>query len=188
MKHFALTLCIAALLLGAARPARAESWVIDYADSHLGFTGMAGNTTFEGQFKKFTATVDFDPAHPEKGTIEATIDMASATTGNDERDAALPGENWFDVKHFPAAHFVASSIDRTGARSFEAQGQLTIKGVTQPIVLPFTMMPDGKDWRIKGSAALIRNQFGVGEGRWGDDNVVAYEVDVTVDLVAKPVS
>jgi polyisoprenoid-binding protein YceI len=185
MQRF-LTVALTALLLLYAPMAMAKTWVIDYANSHLGFTGKQNAATFDGTFKKFTATIDFDPDHPETGKIAATIDMTSATTGNSTRDGTLPGPDWFDTRHFPAAQFASSHIVRTGANSYEAQGTLTIKGVTKNVILPFTLTPEGDHWRAKGKAALIRSEFNVGQGEWATEETVAFAVDVNVDLAAKP--
>jgi polyisoprenoid-binding protein YceI len=186
MTRRALGIALFAALLFQAGSATAKSWVIDYDHSHLGFTGMQNAATFDGTFKKFTATIDFDPDHPESGKIAATIDMASAATGNATRDGALPGADWFDTKKFPQAQFVSTHIDRTGASSYEAQGTLTIKGIAKTVVLPFTLRPEGDHWRAQGKVSLIRNEFGVGQGDWASEDTVAWAVDVTLDLAAKP--
>jgi polyisoprenoid-binding protein YceI len=184
--HRTTALCLTAFVLFAAPAASAKSWVIDYSKSHLGFTGMQGATPFDGSFKNFTATVDFDPDHPETGKITATINMSSADAGNAERNAALPGIDWFNTDKFPQAQFVSNHIDRTGASSYEAQGTLTIKGITKTVELPFTLHQEGDHWRVQGRAGLIRSEFNVGQGQWASPDVVAYAVDVTVDLAAKP--
>jgi polyisoprenoid-binding protein YceI len=177
---------IAAVLAVFCGPAWAKPWIIDYAHSRIGFSGMQGDMAFQGAFKSFKADVDFDPAHPETGKIAATIAIAGVSTGDGQRDALLPQSNWFDVDKFPQAQFVSSYIRKTGADSYAAQGALTIKGITKQIILPFTLKQEGDHWRALGKTALIRNDFHIGIGQWADPQTVGPKVNVTVDLMAKP--
>jgi polyisoprenoid-binding protein YceI len=177
---------IAATWIGLSGAAEAKTWTIDYSHSHLGFIGKQGDTAFDGSFKKFTATVDFDPDHPEGGKIAATVDLASATTGDDQKDSMLPQSDWFDTSKFPQAQFVSAQIRKTGTNAYEAQGMLTIKGIAKPVILPFTLVAEGDHWRAQGKTTLMRSDFNIGQGQWSDDKTVRLKVDVTVDLAAKP--
>ena len=76
---------------------------------------------FQGSFKNFTANIDFDPDHPETGKIAATIDIASASTGDGERDGMLPQSSWFDTGKFPQAQFHQQHDQQNGARYFHSQ-------------------------------------------------------------------
>jgi polyisoprenoid-binding protein YceI len=189
-----LGLATAATLLAVAMPVQASNWVVDYGKSQLGFIGTQGSTSFTGEFKKFQATIDFDPAKPETGKIAATIDMASATAGSDERDSALPGNDWFDTSKFPQAQFATTSIKPdtcpfgtpAAAKCFKADATLTIKGVTKPVALSFYIAPEGDHTRAKGDVKLIRTDFGVGQGQWASEAYVKRAVDVTIDITARP--
>ena len=178
-------LMAAGVALLAASPAFAKEWIIDYGHSRLGFVGMQGKSAFEGSFGKFEAHIDFDPEHPETGKIAATIDTASAATGDAERDSTMPQPDWFDVKHFAEARFTSTSIRKSGS-AYIADGMLSIKGIAQPVKLPFTLTQDGDHWRAQGRATLARNAFQVGIGQWANENYVGYAVDVVVDIAAKP--
>jgi polyisoprenoid-binding protein YceI len=167
-------------------PASAKNWAVDYANSKLGFTGTQGSSSFSGSFKIFQAVIDFDPDHPETGKINTSIDMTSATAGSPERDGYLPQPDWFDSQKFAAAQFVSTSIRKTGDHTYIADGTLTIKGVTQPVSLPFTLVQEGDHWRAQGKVTLLRSDFHVGTGEWASESYVKYAVDVTVNLSAKP--
>jgi cytochrome b561/polyisoprenoid-binding protein YceI len=185
----ALGLFFAMLL--TASPAHAKSWTIDYADSRLGFAGHQGDASFEGSFKSFKADIDFDPAHPESGKITATIDITSATTGNAERDSYLPQPDWFNATKFPQATFASTTIaakgsDKAGAKCFEATGNLTIKGISKQLTLPFCLKAEGDHFRAQGKAPLLRTDYRVGEHDWANESYVKYAVEVSVDLSAKP--
>lgn len=179
----ALALLTAGSLL-AATPAIAADWVVDTAKSHLGFSGTQAGTPFTGTFKAFAATISFDPAHPEAGHAMVTIDVASAATGDPQKDEALPTADWFDAGKFPRAIFEATSFRPKGGDAYEAVGTLAIRDVKLPVALPFTLTVAGDTAHAAGRMELLRNKFGVGQGEWQSPQWVPFEVGVDVDLVA----
>ena len=181
MNRFAL---IVALLL-ASLPARAAGWTVDPAKSELGFTAMQSGQNFSGHFKSWTAQIEFDPANPTAGHALVTIDMASAAIGDKQKDEALPGSDWFDVKQFPQAVFEATTFHDLGGGKYEAVGTLTIRGMKKDLVMPFTFMLDGGQAMVDGSVPIMRTDFGVGQGDWQSDEYVAKGVTVMVHLVAQ---
>ena len=185
MRFLAAGLALLACLLSGPQAVQAKSWVIDYAHSQLGFKGQQGDSPFTSFFKNFTATVDFDPDKPETGKIAATIDIASSTAGSRQRDDWLPQADWFDIKRFPQATFASTAIRKT-SDGYAAEGNLTLKGITRPLTLNFTLTPEGDHLRAKGSANLTRTDFKIGEGDWANENYVKLPVTVTIDLAAKP--
>ena len=167
-----------------ATPALAADWTVQADKSHLGFSGTQTGAPFKGSFGKWTAEIGFDPAHPEAGHVKVTIDLASARTGDTQRDTALPQSDWFDVKHFPQATFEATGFTPKGGDAYEAAGKLTIRGVAKDVVLPFTVAVTGDGATAKGHLGLVRTAFGVGQGAWTSGEWVALEVGVDFDLVA----
>jgi len=180
MKHFAL---LAALSL-LATPALAADWTVDVPHSHLGFSGVQNGAPFQGNFGTWTAEIAFDAAHPEAGHAKVTIDLASAKTGDVQRDGALPQAEWFDVKAFPHATFEATGFVAKGGDAYEAPGKLTIRGIGKDVVLPFTLAVTGDKAAAKGHLSLVRTGFGVGQGVWATAEWVGLDVGVDVDLVA----
>ena len=174
----------AALLATAVLPAVAADWKLDRGKSTLGFSGAQTGAAFEGKFSNYSAVINFDPDHPETSHISVTVDLASAVTGDTQRDTALPGKDWFDTEEFPQAKFDSDRIRRTAAGSYEASGKLTLRNVTRPFVLPFTLDINGAAAHAKGHASLLRRDFGIGQGPWSSDQWVAFEVDIDVDIVA----
>jgi polyisoprenoid-binding protein YceI len=179
-------LMLAALLVTAfgATPATAGSWKLDAAKSQLSFSGTQTGTAFKGHFTRFSTEIDFDPDHPETSHIVVVIDPASAVTGDIQRDGALPGKDWFDIAQFRQAKFVTTAIRQTGANAYAATGDLTLRGVTKPVTLPFTLAITGTTGHAKGHFNLVRTVFGVGQGAWSSGQWVALEVEVDVDIVA----
>jgi len=171
---------------GAAMvPAPAGSgWVVDHGQSRLGFRGTQLGSSFEGRFDRFDASIDFDP-DTATGTVRVTVDIASAATGDSQRDSAMPGADWFDVASHPTALFEATRFRRTGEGAFEADATLTLRGISHPLTLPFTLVEENGATRARGAVTLVRTDFGVGQGQWASGNWVGLDVEVTVDLLAR---
>ena len=175
----------AAIFLLSAAPGLAATWTVDPATSKLGFTGVQTDQPFTGSFKRWTGTIDFDPAKPEAAHVAISIDTGSAMTGDTQRDEALPGEDWFAASKFPAATFEATGFVPKGGTAFETTGKLTIRGFGKDVTFPFTLTVEGDTAHAVGKTKLVRTAFGVGQGAWGTDQYVALDVDVSVDLTAK---
>lgn len=173
-----------ALLPFFAVPARAMDWTLVPAQSSLGFTGTQVGAPFAGKFGRFSGTIDFDPAAPGNTRIRIVVDMASAETGDPQRDTAMPGGDWFDVAKFPQAVFEAKSARKVGESDYEAVGSLTIRGVTQPVTLPFHATVSGSTLHAAGKLDLRRNAYGIGQGNWNTEDWVAFVVGVTFDVTA----
>jgi polyisoprenoid-binding protein YceI len=183
MKMKCFRLWVAPILL-LSHPALAADWTVDAAKSRVGFSGVQNGEAFKGDFGKWTAEIGFVPDHPEAGHAKVSINLASARTGDAQRDAALPQLEWFDVKTSPSASFEAKSFVAKGGDAYEAPGKLTIRGVSKDVVLPFTVtIQDGKA-AAKGHLTLARMDFGVGQGSWSTGEWVALEVGVDVDITA----
>ncbi len=117
---------LATVALLAAAPfaaASAAEWVVDPAKSTLAFSATQTGNAFEGKFGKWSGTIDFDPANPAAGHAAITIDVASAATGDTQKDEALPQPDWFDATKFPNAcsrlkSFKAKGGDRIRRRRY----------------------------------------------------------------------
>jgi polyisoprenoid-binding protein YceI len=127
------TLIFASLLLPAAVFAR--DWQVDAAKSSLTFKGSYQKEGFDGAFKKFDATIAYDAANPATSKFDVNVDLASADTGNGDRDDSLKGGDFFDVKKTPKAHFVTESFAKAADGGVEAKGSLTLRGQTRPVAL-----------------------------------------------------
>lgn len=189
--------CIVAMTLagcgGEAPPAAAvlESepplpggWTVDRSASRLAFTATQTGERFEGAFENFTASIVFDPDDLSAARIVVTVDPASARTGDRQRDAALPGSDWFHAKEYPTARFEARETVRTGEGAYEARGTLTMRDVTRDIVLPFTLAIEDGRARAQGAVTLVRTDWGVGRGEFATDQWVGTEVGVSFVIEA----
>lgn len=175
---------IGALALLAATPASAAHWNVDMAHSKLGFTVSWSKQPFTGTFKSWKATIDFDAANLAASKADVAIAIGSETSGDAETDAGVKGDVGFGATQFPTAHFVTKSFTHKSGNDYVAQGSLTLKGITQPITLPFTLAINGKTAHMVGSAVVMRNLFNVGTGQWATPDPVAHEVKVNIDITA----
>ncbi|WP_457107901.1 YceI family protein [Methylobacterium sp. P5_C11] len=183
-RHLCLLAALQSALLGAALPASAAEWAVDPAKSAIRFSGVQVGVPFTGRFERFKASVDFDPAKPEAGHALVLVDLASARTGDVQRDEALPQKDWFDVKAAREARFEATRFVDKGQGDYTAIGTLTIRGTRLPVTLPFHLTLDGGTAHATGRVGLVRTEFGVGQGAWASGQWVALDVGVEVDLVA----
>jgi len=179
-------LAVSLFTLLSAAPALASDWVVDPAQSHLTFTGTSQGQSFEGSFGTFTAKIMFDPAALESALVDVSIPVESISTGAPMRDDELPKPEWFDVKTFPLAHFTANKFTASAEHpgDYVADGTLTIRDVSQPLALPFTLVIEGNTAHMTSSSTLDRTVFGVGQGEWATGETVAKDVTVKVDLIA----
>lgn len=153
--------------------------------SSLGFVTDWSGTPITGTFGKWTADVLFSPDALDASKVTVSIDVASASTGDSQRDDSLPGGDWFDAAAHPKAVFTATRFRKLGEGRFEARGTLALRGVTKPVVLPFTLKITGDTARVRGVTSLDRTAFGVGQGEWTATDQIPAAVKVSVDLTAK---
>ena len=165
--------------------AHAAIWNVDASHSSLTFTGMQAGDPFHGAFTKFTPVIEFDPAHPERGKIDVTVDIASATMDDKDKQASLPTDDWFAAAKFPKAEFHSTHIDRlTRPNDYELSGDLILRGIPKPVVVLFQLTPQGTATKAVGTVILNRHDFGVGQGQWVSDQWIAYPVTVNFRIVA----
>lgn len=173
------------LLAGlAATPASAVEYATLLAGkSQVAFVSRQMGVPVEGQFGRFAATLNFDPASPESGRASIEIDLASIDAGSAEANEEVVGKNWFNTKLHPTARFTSSAVRSLGGGRFEVRGPLTLKGRTQEVAAPFTFKPDGANGRFEGVFTLKRLDYAIGEGTWGDTDTVANEVQIKFRFV-----
>jgi polyisoprenoid-binding protein YceI len=168
-----------------------DAWAVEYSNviaekSQIAFTSRQMGVPVDGKFNRFAATLSFDPARPEASKAQIDIDLASVDAGSKDANDEVVGKGWFNVKEFPKARFVTTSVKPLGNNRFEAKGQMTIKGKSKDMTVPFSYKPEGANGVFEGTLPLQRTQFGIGEGPWADTSVVADEVPIKFRLVASP--
>ncbi|HET6381580.1 MAG TPA: YceI family protein [candidate division Zixibacteria bacterium] len=122
-------------------------------------------TTVRGTLDIASATLAFDPEHPEQSRVEAVIDAASIDTGVEQRDAHLRSPDFLDVANHPHITFRSTRIEREGDR-FRIHGDLTIRGVTRPVSLDARIVGVVKD-RHGGRRAAFSAETTINREDWG---------------------
>lgn len=174
-------LAVATPAPATAGPAR---WAVQ-PGSAIGFTTGWSGQPIEGRFKRWTADILFSPDALDASRIRVAVDTASADTGDEQRDASLSTGDWFDTGAHPKATFAATRFSRAGEGRFVAHGQLTLRGVSRPLDLPFRLKIDGDRAEVSGVTSLDRTVFGVGQGEWTSTDQIPAKVTVTVILKAR---
>lgn len=164
------SLFLAAALVVAPLSVNAAPYVLDKSHAHVTFTvGHLGFSTVHGQFRKFDAEIDFDPGNVEATKVNFEIDAASVDTFWEARDKHIRGKDFFDVENHPKITFSTSSVTPTGAETADVKGELTLRGVTQPITLKAVLnklgpSPFNPNQTIAGftiTGEIDRTKFGV---------------------------
>ena len=142
---------IVSLALGVALisgPLLAADYVIDkqgqhafvnFKISHLGYSWLYGT------FKDFSGTFSFDEKAPDSSKVQVSINTASVDTNHAERDKHLRSDDFLNVGKFPTATFESTSVKSTGADTADISGNLTLNGVTKPIVIKAKLTGQGND-------------------------------------------
>lgn len=169
-------------------PAEAAEYTqVQPAKSQITFVSRQMGVPVNGRFKRFAASLDFDPAKPEKARASIDLELASIDAGSAEATQEVQGASWFNVKTYPKASFVASQVKPLGNGRYEVRGPLTLKGKSREVIASFQIKEDASGATIDGSFPLSRAAYGVGEGTWADPSVVADEVRIQFHLLALPV-
>jgi polyisoprenoid-binding protein YceI len=178
----ALAAMACATLALMAHPAAAADWRTDAAGSRLQFAATFEKTPAPGVFREFDARLAFDAAKPGGGRLDVTIAVKSADMSSAEVNKAIGGPEWFDVARFPKAEFHAAEIRRAEGNRYVARGTLTLKGVQQPVDVPFAWTESGEGARMAGEFAVKRGAFGIGTGEWAATGVIGADVKINFDL------
>ena len=112
------------------------SWTIDAAHSRVGFnvTPMMISRV-RGEFESFSGTVEFDEANPAATTVTVDVDVNSINTRVADRDNHLRSADFFNVSEQPVMSFRSTKVELTGGNTAKMTGDLSIRGVTKPVVL-----------------------------------------------------
>ncbi|MCB1963065.1 MAG: YceI family protein [Rhodocyclaceae bacterium] len=175
----------AALLLGGNAHA-IEYTQVDTAASTLGFRYTQMGVTLDGRFRQFTATLAYDPTRPDAARTVFEVPIAGIDTGAEEGNAEVKGKDWFNLAAHPLARFESTAVTVRAPNRLDVTGTLTIKGRSRTVTLPVEVDTSAQRVRFKGSLALRRADYAIGEGDWAAEDIVAGNVQVDVVLVATP--
>ena len=166
--HLKRTPLIAAILFLSTSLSSAAEYTIDPTHSDAIFkVKHMGISTVTGKFDTFSGSFEFDQQNVEISKAAATIATASINTGVEKRDEHLRSADFFDAEKFPQISFVSQEITDVQGNTFRIHGDLTMHGVTQPVVLEAELGGVVKDpWgneraAFTASTTINRKEFGL---------------------------
>jgi polyisoprenoid-binding protein YceI len=163
-----VTMIAAGLVLSAN--VFAQTWNVDKVHSHMGFdVTHLGVSNFTGTFKTFDAKLTAKSADFSDAAFEMSADVASISTENSQRDEHLKSADFFDASANPAITFKSKSFKKVKGKMYKVTGDLTMHGVTKPVVFDAmlngtTIHPMNKK-NVAGftfMATIKRSDFGIG--------------------------
>jgi polyisoprenoid-binding protein YceI len=182
-----LILLFAALLATSSLALAAETYTLDGAHSSANFSVKhMGISTVRGRFADVSGTILFDAAAPEKSSVTAVIKSASINTDNATRDKHLNTPDFFDTAKYPDIKFQSTSIRHEGGDKYVAVGNLTIKDVTKPVEIPFTLAT-GKGMKgeprlgVEGSLTINRFDYHVSYDPTGMGVSKEVKIDLSIE-------
>jgi polyisoprenoid-binding protein YceI len=145
----------------------AGDYVLDPSHTRVGFSARhAMVTKVRGQFDEFEGTAHVDTENPAASTISVTIQAASVTTGNAQRDGHLKTPDFFDIESYPTITFVSTDVERDGT-DWNVTGDLTINATTKPVTVVFEETGTARDpfgnlrAGFEGSVTINRTDWGL---------------------------
>jgi polyisoprenoid-binding protein YceI len=174
------------MLLLASGHAGAQGVLID--KSEIRFVAKQLGVNVEGRFRKWKANIVFTPKDLGRSKADFEIDLDSIDLASEDSEAELKRPLWFDTARFPVAKFASTSVRSLGDDRYEVAGALTIKGMTEDVVVPVALRTDAAgNSVVEGSFTIRRLDYHVGEKEWADTETVANAVGVRVRMVLPPV-
>ena len=158
-------------------------WGVNPQKSEVAFEANGSGYNTKGTFKIFKADIEFDPDTPDQTSVRVRIDMRSASTGTADADQTLQSADFLDPARFPTAEFAARGAKPDGDGKYILDGKLTLKGVTKPVTLPFSIAIEEGTAVARAETAINRLDFGVGPASVAG-LAVDKEVKLTIDLTA----
>jgi len=184
--RLAIFCLVASVTLPSLSRAQVPVFVISQEGSNVQFSVKA-SVAIEGKFDKWEATMTFPSTDVTTGVLDIKIQAASVNTGSGMKDDKLRSKDFFNAKDDPYITFHSTKVVQTGPDTLDIPGTFTIRGVSKPETLTFTITGKGTgEGSVKGTMAFDRKEFGMNSGI--PFIRIADRVEVSVDLKVKRVS
>jgi polyisoprenoid-binding protein YceI len=165
------------------------TWQIDPMHTQVEFSAKHfGMMTVRGHFREVTTRGQIDPSNPAASSVEVTINVASLTTNNPQRDNDLRSSYFLELEKYPTITFRSTRIEPAGEDRYTLTGDLTIKGITKPVILNVQRYGEINDQmmghRVAYSAEgqINRKDFGMEFDMLADNRlVVSHEIKIFVE-------
>lgn len=184
--RFAVLCLLASATLPVLSQEAAPIFVITPEESKITFYVKA-SVALEGTFQEWESPLTFTSPDVTTGVLDIKIQANSVNTGSGIKDSKLKSKDFFDAEQNPLITFHSDKIVQTGPTTFDLPGTFTIRGVSKPQTLTFTLTGKGTgSGEIKGTMAFDRKDYGMNKGI--PFVKIADRVEVTVNLKGKRVS
>ncbi len=187
------------LLVPALAAAEPVAYKADPVHSSLAFTIRHFVSDVDGRFRDFDGVIQYDAQNPANSSVQFTVQAASISTENDDRDKHLKSPDFFDVAKFPTLSFTSTKVVAKGGNSFDVTGNLTLHGVTKVVTIPATFrgtvkVPKGEKAGFQSTFTLNRLDYGVawnraiegGGAMLGDEVTVNIKIEANRQMAAAP--
>lgn len=155
---------MSAMGLSLMAQAHAQNWILT-SDSHLGFEiKSVGFLVIRGKFNQFSSKMSFNPKAPENASTELVMDIKSLTLSQPVLKHMIMSEALFNVAQYKTATFKSSQFESLGNYHYRIAGYLTLRGVTQPVVLNTTLTPNATHptrLDVEAFTVINRSDFGM---------------------------
>ena len=187
----------------AALQANAALWQSEPTQSDLNYRVKFERLPIKGQFSRFKVAFSMTDKVPQKLFVE--VDISSVGMRSDDIDQTIKEGDWFHVARFPTATFISKDFILSSDSRFIARGELSLKGVTQPLNIPMTIQPINTATesftpsnektltsslthalKLEGKVAVNRLDFLIGMGDWAIGDVIGTTVSVQFTVVLTP--
>jgi polyisoprenoid-binding protein YceI len=192
VKRLPVALAIALLSFATAASAAPLSFDIDKPHSQVGFSIRHFFSKVPGQFKEFSGTIVMDEKDPVASSVEVAIQAASIFTDNERRDGHLRSPDFFAVDSFPTLTFKSTKVAPAGKDKYKVTGDLTMRGVTKPVVLDVEFLGMGQvgiggqamgtKAGFEATTTLNRRDYGINWNKTLDQGGVMLGEDVAISL------
>ncbi len=132
----------------------------------------------EGKFGGLKATIIFDKDNLDKSSIEASVDTKTLDSDNSLRDNHLKKEEYFDVEKYPEITMKSVLLNHQKGENYSGIFDVTIKGKTKRIKIPFTYIENGNNNSFKGNFTISRSDFDIG----GKSMILANDAQVAITV------
>lgn len=170
--------------------AEAEKWEIDKVHSNVYFDVRHTYATVRGRFEDFSGTLQFDPNDIAKSRVAFEVKTESIDTGIPNRDNHLRSEDFFAVNEYPLMTFQSTGVRQEEGDQYTLEGNLTIKGKTNQVAVPFMYLGTRENPLKKGQMVagfetrftIDRLDYGVGTGKFFKMGAIGNQVDILITL------
>ena len=180
-----LLACAVCLFADIGR-AEVRGWVVVPSESTISLRVGTPLGSRSGRFERWTGNIRFDPDTPEAAEVGIEVEAASLRMDDAALTRTAVGSAFLDSVRYPRVAFRLRGLDAVDGHRFTARADITMKGVTQPVVFPVTLRHDGRTAQMAGGFSLDRAAFGIGTGGpW--NGLIGRQVRVDVSLATRTV-